>query len=166
MDCAPLQYELKLAEYLKLFAREVAIWSGVTLYADHSSPNEDTLRAIHSSCTEPELLSYASSSSISFSFRENNIFFLKETKQFHDDFEKTIRSNSGKNLFKQALQILMSGYPLPPSFYDQSLIKAGSNCRACCLTKDLFLIYRFSQDSLILIRSGDKTDLFLQKTAN
>ncbi len=85
---------------------------------------------------------------------------LVYTSQFKKDFKRV--SNQGKDLFKLVVVIetLLNGEILDLKFKDHTLIGKWKNHRDCHLEPDWILIYRLTNDSLILERTGSHSELF------
>lgn len=82
------------------------------------------------------------------------------TSQFKKDFKRV--SSQGKDLSKLevVIETLLIGEKLDQKYKDHSLIGKWKNHRDCHLEPDWVLIYRLTQDSLILERTGSHTELF------
>ncbi len=82
------------------------------------------------------------------------------TSQFKKDFKRV--SNQGKDLAKLEIVIetLLKSEKLDPKYKDHSLIGKCKNHRDCHLEPDWVLIYRLTNDSLILERTGSHSELF------
>ena len=82
------------------------------------------------------------------------------TSQFKKDFKRV--SSQGKDLFKLevVIETLLNGEILDQKYKDHSLIGKWKNHRDCHLEPDWILIYRLTNDSLILERTGSHSELF------
>ncbi|MBU2493099.1 MAG: type II toxin-antitoxin system YafQ family toxin [Bacteroidetes bacterium] len=82
------------------------------------------------------------------------------TSQFKKDFKRV--SSQGKDLSKLevVIETLLIGEKLDQKYKDHSLIGKWKNHRDCHLEPDWVLIYRLTQDSLILERTGSHSELF------
>lgn len=85
---------------------------------------------------------------------------LTYTSQFKKDFKRV--SSQGKDLSKLevVIETLLIGEKLDPKYKDHSLIGKWKNHRDCHLEPDWVLIYRLTNDSLILERTGSHAELF------
>lgn len=82
------------------------------------------------------------------------------TSQFKKDFKRV--SSQGKDLSKLevVIETLLIREKLDQKYKDHSLIGKWKNHRDCHLEPDWVLIYRLTQDSLILERTGSHNELF------
>ena len=82
------------------------------------------------------------------------------TTQFKKDFKRV--SNQGKDISKLELVIdtLLSNKKLESKYRDHPLIGKWKNHRDCHIEPDWILIYRLTDDDLILERTGSHSDLF------
>ena len=82
------------------------------------------------------------------------------TTQFKKDFKRV--SNQGKEISKLELVIdtLLSNKKLESKYRDHQLIGKWKNHRDCHIEPDWILIYRLTDDALILERTGSHSDLF------
>lgn len=82
------------------------------------------------------------------------------TSQFRKDFKRII--NQGKDVAKLQAIIgtLLSGKNLESKLRDHPLLGKWKNHRDCHLEPDWILIYRISEDNLILERTGSHSELF------
>ena len=82
------------------------------------------------------------------------------TSQFKKDFKRV--SSQGKDLSKLEIVIetLLNTENLDPKYKDHSLVGKWKNHRDCHLEPDWILIYRLTNDSLILERTGSHSELF------
>jgi len=82
------------------------------------------------------------------------------TSQFKKDFKKVL--NRGKNISKLdvVIDLLLNKEKLAPKFKDHPLSGKWKNHRDCHIESDWILIYRLTEDSLILERTGSHADLF------
>ena len=66
------------------------------------------------------------------------------------------------SLLTGVVKLLASGETLPQKFKDHDLSGDYIGCRECHITPDWLLIYRISQEKLILVlsRTGTHSDLF------
>lgn len=66
------------------------------------------------------------------------------------------------SLLTGVIKLLAAGETLPKKFKDHNLSGDYIGCRECHITPDWLLVYRISQDKLILVlsRTGTHSDLF------
>ena len=65
-------------------------------------------------------------------------------------------------MLEEVIEILANGETLPEKYNDHNLTGDYSDCRECHITPDWLLIYKISNDELILYltRTGTHSDLF------
>ncbi len=82
------------------------------------------------------------------------------TTQFKKDYKKIKKQQ--KNLSKLIIIIekLLSQNKLEPKYKDHPLSGKFENYRDCHIEPDWILIYRITEDELILERTGSHSDLF------
>lgn len=89
---------------------------------------------------------------------------IRKTSQFKKDFEKIVKRNLDVSEFTKVLNLLVEGSPLPEKYQDHPLrnSKDFKNCRELHIEPDWLLVYKYSNESLILylIRTGTHSDLF------
>ena len=92
------------------------------------------------------------------------IYIVKKTNQFKQDFKLCIKRGLDVNKFKEVLTLLQNGSSLPERYKDHPLqpSKDFKNCRELHIEPDWLLVYKYSNDSLILylVRTGSHSDLF------
>ncbi|MBU0558661.1 MAG: type II toxin-antitoxin system YafQ family toxin [Bacteroidota bacterium] len=86
-----------------------------------------------------------------------NLFY---TSQFKKDFKRV--SSQGKDLSKLEfiIEILMNKEELNPKFNDHLLSGKWKNHRDCHIEPDWILIYKLTNVSLTLERTGSHSELF------
>jgi mRNA interferase YafQ len=84
------------------------------------------------------------------------------TRSFKKDFKKIAKQNKNLNLLGDIIKKISLKQPLDLKFRDHSLIANYKGARECHLTPDWLLIYEidFSEDALILHRTGSHSELF------
>ena len=84
------------------------------------------------------------------------------TGQFKKDLKKAIKRNLSEELLFDVVKMLADDVELPARFHDHPLIGNYLGCRECHLQPDWLLIYRKTEDGLVLIlvRTGTHSDLF------
>ncbi len=81
-------------------------------------------------------------------------------KQFKKDYQRLARIGRDFSRMAEAVNLLQAGEPLPPHFRDHQLTGNLKDYRECHLGGDWLLIYRRTEDFLILARTGTHTELF------
>ena len=89
---------------------------------------------------------------------------IRRTTQFKKDFKLCIKRGLNQDDFRIVLSLLQSGATLPEKYCDHPLqpSKYYKNCRELHIQPDWLLIYKYSNDNVILylIRTGTHSDLF------
>ena len=92
------------------------------------------------------------------------IYTIKKTNQFKQDFKLCIKKGLDINEFTKVLTLLQNGSPLPEQYKDHPLqpSKYFKNCRELHIEPDWLLVYKYSNENLILylVRTGSHSDLF------
>ena len=91
-------------------------------------------------------------------------YTIKKTNQFKKDFKLCIKRGLDINEFTKVLTLLQNGSPLPEQYKDHPLqpSKDFKNCRELHIEPDWLLVYKYSNENLILylVRTGSHSDLF------
>ena len=89
---------------------------------------------------------------------------IQQTTQFKKDFKASLKRGLNPNKLKEVLFLLQQGEIIPEKYRDHQLQpnKRYKNCRELHIEPDWLLIYKYSDDKLILIliRTGSHSDLF------
>ena len=87
---------------------------------------------------------------------------VKPTSKFQRDIKRAERRGYDMSLLTNVIKMLAAGEMLPKKFKDHDLSGDYVGCRECHITPDWLLIYRISQEKLILVlsRTGTHSDLF------
>ena len=89
---------------------------------------------------------------------------IRRTSQFKKDFETVLKRGLDINEFRTVLELLVSGSTIPEKYRDHPLqnSKDFKNCRELHIEPDWLLVYKYSNDNVILylIRTGSHSDLF------
>ncbi len=87
---------------------------------------------------------------------------VKPTSKFQRDVKRAERRGYDISLMTDVIKMLAVGETLPRRFKDHDLSGDYIGCRECHITPDWLLIYRISQEKLILVlsRTGTHSDLF------
>ncbi len=84
--------------------------------------------------------------------------------QFKKDYKLAIKRGCDPKRLEAVVALLAAEQPLPPSYRDHALTpsRAYRNARECHIEPDWLLVYRVTQETLILtlIRTGTHSDLF------
>lgn len=90
------------------------------------------------------------------------IYRIRPTSKFQRDVKRVERRGYTLSLLSDTIKQLATGDPLPPKYKDHALTGDYTGCRECHITPDWLLIYRISQQNLILVltRTGTHSDLF------
>ncbi|MEI7865447.1 MAG: type II toxin-antitoxin system YafQ family toxin [Chthoniobacterales bacterium] len=85
---------------------------------------------------------------------------LAQTKQFKKDVK--LMQKRGKDLgkIKAVIDLLVAEEPLPPKNRDHQLSGNWIGRRDCHIGPDWILIYRLTEQELLLERTGTHSDLF------
>lgn len=85
---------------------------------------------------------------------------IVQTSQFRKDIKK--QSKRGKDLqkLKDLIELLLGGQTLPSKNRDHVLTGDWIGWRDCHLEPDWLLVYKLTQEELILGRTGTHSDLF------
>ncbi len=81
-------------------------------------------------------------------------------RQFKKDFQRIERTGRNMERIFEVIGLLQNEQPLPPHYRDHQLTGNWKNYRECHLGGDWLLIYQFTDELLILIRSGNHSELF------
>lgn len=84
---------------------------------------------------------------------------INRTNQFKRDFKLAKKQGKDLSLLLSILELLAEGKPLPEKNKDHLLINFDG-CRECHITPDWLLIYKITDDELILVRLDSHSELF------
>lgn len=91
------------------------------------------------------------------------IYIVKRTNQFKKDFKACLKRGLDKEKFLKVLELLQNGSPLPESYKDHPLQPSRDykNCRELHIEPDWLLIYKYSNENVILylVRTGSHSNL-------
>ena len=89
---------------------------------------------------------------------------IRRTSQFKKDFEAIRKRGLDITEFTAVLEYLVNGETIPEKYRDHPLrnTKEYKNCRELHIEPDWLLVYKYSNDNVILylIRTGSHSDLF------
>ena len=82
------------------------------------------------------------------------------TTQFKKDFTKIVKQQKKLSKLTDVIEKLLSHKKLEQKYKDHPLSGKFNNHRDCHIEPDWILIYRVTDDALILERTGSHSDLF------
>jgi mRNA interferase YafQ len=85
---------------------------------------------------------------------------LSQTTQFKKDIKKQLKKGKDQQKLVGTIGMLLSGNPLPEKNKDHPLKGNWKGRRDCHIEPDWVLIYKISEDELLLERTGTHSDLF------
>lgn len=87
---------------------------------------------------------------------------IERTMQFKRDYKLAVRRGYDMSRLKEVICILAEGETLPPEYSDHSLSGDYSGYRECHVRPDWLLVYRITEEVLVLTlyRTGMHSDLF------
>lgn len=92
------------------------------------------------------------------------IYGIRKSSQFKKDFKTCLKRGLSIDEFTTVIKLLQTGAVLPERYRDHPLqpSKEYKNCRELHIQPDWLLIYKYSNDNIILylVRTGTHSDLF------
>lgn len=87
---------------------------------------------------------------------------IQRTSQFKKDYKAAVKRNLDMEQLKKVVKILAEGETLPEEYDDHTLKGKYSGYRECHIQPDWLLVYKITEDLLILslYRTGTHSDLF------
>lgn len=87
---------------------------------------------------------------------------IQRTTQFKKDYKMAVKRGFDTAPLKKVITLLASGAQLEPQYRDHSLSGYYSGYRECHVKPDWLLIYKITEDVLLLTlyRTGSHSDLF------
>lgn len=87
---------------------------------------------------------------------------IQRTSQFKKDFKVALKRNCDIKKLQEVIMILADGDTLPESCLDHPLKGNYTGYRECHIESDWLLVYKITEDVLILTlyRTGTHSDLF------
>ena len=85
---------------------------------------------------------------------------LARTNQFKRDYKKAKRRGHDISKLLEIVTRLARGEKLEARYRDHALGGEYPDCRECHIEPDWLLIYRLTEEELVLIRMGSHSDLF------
>ena len=92
------------------------------------------------------------------------IYGIRQSSQFKKDFKTCLKRGLDIDEFQRVLVLLQNGAVLPEKYRDHPLqpSKEYKNCRELHIQSDWLLVYKYSNENVILylVRTGSHSDLF------
>jgi mRNA interferase YafQ len=85
---------------------------------------------------------------------------VAQTKQFKKDVKRMRKRGKDLGKIKVVIDLLLAREPLPPKNRDHKLGGNWIGRRDCHIEPDWILIYKLTEDELLLERTGTHSDLF------
>jgi mRNA interferase YafQ len=85
---------------------------------------------------------------------------FRQTSQFRKDIKKQIKKGKDPEKLTSLIKLLIQDDPLPQKYKDHALIGKWVGRRDCHIEPDWILIYKKTEDELLLERTGSHSDLF------
>jgi len=85
---------------------------------------------------------------------------FRQTSQFKKDIKKQIKKGKDPEKITSLIKLLIQDNPLPQKYKDHALIGNWVGRRDCHIEPDWILIYKKTEDELLLERTGSHSDLF------
>lgn len=85
---------------------------------------------------------------------------VAQTKQFKKDIKRMRKRGKDLEKIKAVIDLLVAEEPLPPKNRDHKLGGNWIGRRDCHIEPDWILIYKLTEDELLLERTGTHSDLF------
>ena len=89
-------------------------------------------------------------------------YSIQITTQFKKDYKQAVKRGCDITKLKKVISMLADGEKLPQKYSDHALKGIFSGYRECHIEPDWLLIYKISEDVLVLslYRTGSHSDLF------
>lgn len=87
---------------------------------------------------------------------------LKTTSKFRKDYKRCKKRGLDISLLEEVIDLLLTGNPLPEKYNDHALLGNYIGFRECHILTNWLLIYKISDDKLLLTatRTGTHSDIF------
>jgi mRNA interferase YafQ len=85
---------------------------------------------------------------------------LRRISQFKKDYKRCLKRGCEIVELHKVIELLANSKKLDTKYRDHSLLGEYRDCRECHIQPDWLLIYKLTENELILIRTGTHTDLF------
>jgi len=94
----------------------------------------------------------------------NTKYEIKSTNKFNRQLKKLSRQNKNLNLISEVITKLANKEELEKKYKDHQLInnRIYKNCRECRITPDWLLVYKYDENTLVLLlfATGSHSELF------
>ena len=95
---------------------------------------------------------------------ENSIYEVKSTSRFNKELKKIVKQNKDIDKLIEVVELLANGLELDAKYRNHKLIndKIFKDCCECHISPDWLLIYKYSDNELVLLlfATGSHSDLF------
>ena len=88
------------------------------------------------------------------------MYSVRQSSLFKKDIKKIKNRKLDISKLQYVIKILVSGSPLSAMYKDHKLIGNWKGYRECHISPDWLLIYKISNNELMLSRTGTHSDLF------
>jgi mRNA interferase YafQ len=85
---------------------------------------------------------------------------LRRISQFKKDYKRCLKRGCEIVKLHNVIELLANSKKLDVKYKDHSLLGEYRDCRECHIEPDWLLIYKLTENELVLIRTGTHTDLF------
>ncbi len=82
------------------------------------------------------------------------------TRKFKRDYERILRQGKDVDVLEEVITTLAAGKQLAENHHSHKLHGKWKEYRDCHIMSDWLLIYKISQDGLLLARMGSHSELF------
>lgn len=93
------------------------------------------------------------------------MYEIRQSSQFKKDFKLCLKRGLDPQKFADVVELLRNGSTLPERYLDHPLrnTKDFKNCRELHIEPNWLLVYKYSNDKVILylVRTGTHSDLFV-----
>ncbi len=94
----------------------------------------------------------------------NTKYEIKSTSKFNMQLKKLSKQNKNLNLISEVITKLANKEELEKKYKDHQLInnRIYKNCRECHITPDWLLVYKYDENTLVLLlfATGSHSELF------
>ena len=85
---------------------------------------------------------------------------LSYTNQFERDIKRIRKRGKDLEKLEPVISALVEGVPLAEKYRDHALLGSYRGRRECHIEPDWLLVYKLTDDSIIVERTGSHSDLF------
>jgi len=82
------------------------------------------------------------------------------TSRFKKDYKRILKQGKDESKFVALLAKLINNEKLEETYKDHKLSGQFKDCRECHIESDWLLIYKSTENEIILIRTGSHSELF------